>query len=86
MISRTLSEDQIRDLFEQFIESPSGGVPSDSGFDVKTQSAMTGVAMNPTPENISHARIVLERQLNGSHQREEDAKMEAVLKNLEKRK
>lgn len=80
--SRPPSDEEIREAFESFLQNPSAGVVSDAGFDSKTESAMIAVAIDPNPASIARARVELQRQIDGTHQREEDAKMEAILKEL----
>lgn len=83
MISdRPPNDAEITEAFERFLQNPTAGVVSDAGFDSKTESAMIAVAIDPNPASIARARMELRKQLDGTHQREEDAKVEALLKEL----
>lgn len=63
-ISEPLSEEEMREEFEAFLENPSDGVPSDCGFNAATEAAMLTVMKTPNdPMAIAMARARLEAQM-----------------------
>lgn len=86
MISEPLSDQDIKDAFDRFIKNPSGGIPSDCGFDSKTEAALFGVMMNPNPITIADARKELGLQLNGTHAKEDMADIETMLEQARRKK
>ena len=80
MLSNKPTNKQIEDAFDSFVENPSDGVPSDCGFDSKTEAALLAVYMDPNPLSIAQARKELRLQLDGTHARQDDAEIEEMLK------
>jgi len=80
MLSKRPTDKQIEAAFNKFVKNPSAGVPSDSGFDSKTEAALFAVYADPSPIAIAQARRVLDMQLNGTHARQDAADIEAMLK------
>jgi len=63
-VSEPITEEAMRDSFEYFIENPSGGIPTDCGFDSATQNAMLVVMSNPKdPIAVIKARKMLDLQI-----------------------
>lgn len=79
MLSKPLSDKEIQAAFDRFVKDPGGGVPSDAGFDSKTEAALFQVMMDPTPLSIANARKELALQLNGTHAKKDAADIEALI-------
>lgn len=78
MLSKPLTDKQIEEAFEKFIQDPSGGIPSEY-FDSRTEAALMQVMMDSSPLAIANARKELYKQLDGTHAKEDRAEIEKLL-------
>lgn len=72
MDKRAPVESEIKAAFEQVIEYPHMGVPTDAGFDTETYLALVAYAQDPSERLAGVARNELRKQLNGTHASEDD--------------
>lgn len=74
------TEEQIRKAFEDFIQMPQNGIPSEAGFDDMTVTALMMVMEFPGDEDlVLQARKELERQFSGEHERIDEALWQAAI-------